>query len=358
MASEVVGVPVEKKLDARNFHEVHAAGLKIFTEILDTLTSHSARFFGNGSSYAKTMGLPEDAPKKKYYTSMKKSIRALQKEFTRKYNSVTTKDRRDAEGNPMPSRPGLSRIVRCSPSMSKFMKLEEWGLAAAGYPGQCYCTAGKATTYWNDYIKLNVLQNEDARYWKATPEVIEAFGADQFKRKNVDPNNVRFIDIQKLFAGEKGVVGGFAGHLTSIKKGILDPDLEADVRQKCADTSEEEFGGAVFRIHSLRGQLKALSDRYIKVVKFRNAANETRPGQGITKLWTNNVVEVEAEYAKIGAEVRKYCANYNFAVSAAFPPPLKIPAPRAAKEPKAPKEPTKRGPGAPKTAPAAAAKKK
>jgi uncharacterized ubiquitin-like protein YukD len=323
---------VEKKLDTRDFHAVHKAGLDLFTNILETLASHSSRFFGTSSSYAKNMGLPEEAPKKKFYTNLKKHVRELQKEFTRKYNSVTTTDRRDAEGNPIPRRQGMSRIVLCSPALTNFLKLKDWNLMSATDPTRGYCTHGRVTVDLADYIKLNMLQNvDDAQYWAADDAIMTVFGPEQFKFKNVNPKAIRFIDIQKLLSGDKDNKEKNPGHLLSIKKGTLDAELEADIRMKCSDGSENEFGGAVHRVHSLRGELKLITDLYIKTVKSRDAAREFRPGQKVTALWEASVAEREAEYAKKAAEIRKAAESYNFPISPAYPPKLVVPPPRAKK---------------------------
>lgn len=333
---------VEKKLDTRDFHQVKAAGEQIFNELIELAVSHSSRFFGSSNSgYAKQYNLPEEAPKKREYTTLKKDIRALWKEFVRKYNSVTTTDRRDAEGNPMPKRTGMSRIVRCSPALTKFMNLADWNLSADGHPGEGYCTHGKVTCHITDYVKLQCLQGADARYWAADAAILNLFGEEQFKRKNIDPKAIRFIDIQSLLSGTKDKVE-FAGHLTSIKKGTLPPDLEADIRRKCSDDAEDELGGAIFKVHDARATMKAISDKYVKAVKNRNAAQEYRPGQGVTARLAALVTECEAEYAKAAAAVRKHCESSNFPISAKFPPALTMPAPKAPKE-KVPKEKAPRG---------------
>lgn len=326
---------VEKKLDTRDFHAVHKAGLAICNDLLEKLASHSSRFFGTSSSYAKNMGLPEDAPKKKFYTNLKKNVRELMKEFTRKYNSVTTTDRRDVEGNPIPRRQGMSRIVLCSAPLTKFLKLKDWNLMSTTDPTRGYCTHGRVTVELADYIKLMMLQNVgDAQYWGADEAIMTLFGAEQFKRKNVDPKAIRFIDIQKLLSGDKENKEAVPGHLLSIKKGTLEPDLEADIRMKCDNSSENELGGAVYRVHTLRGELKLITDLYIKTVKSRDAAREFRPGQKVTALWEASVAEREAEYAKKGAEIRKAAESYNFPISPNYPPKLVVPPPRA-KKPKA-----------------------
>jgi hypothetical protein len=335
--SEPVAAAPEKKLDTRNFHEVKAAGDKIFTELIDLCTSHAARFFGStNSGYAKQYGLPADAPKKRQYTALKKNIRALWKEFVRKYNSVTTTDRRDAEGKPMPKRTGMSRIVRCSPALTKFLNLGEWNLLAEGFPGEGYCTHGKVTCRLTDYVKLHCLQTPDARFWAADEAIMTLFGQAQFDRKKINPKAIRFIDIQSLLSGTKDKVE-FAGHLTSQKKGTLDPELEASIRHKCSDEAEDELGYAIFKVHEARTLMKLYTDKYIKSVKKRNAAQEHRPGQGITKRLEAVVTECEAEYAKAAAAVRKYCESYNFSISPKFPPPLVVPPTKAPKE-KAPKD--------------------
>jgi hypothetical protein len=338
MSSEVVAeqvapeVSAEKKLDTRDFHAVHKAGLDIFANLLETLASHSSRLFGSSSSYAKNMGLPEEAPKKKFYTMIKKHVRELQKEFTRKYNAVTTTDRRDAEGNPIPRRQGMARIVLCSTALTSFAKLKDWNLMSTTDPARGYCTHGRVTIILADYIKLMMLQNsDDAQYWAADEAILNLFGPEQFKLKNVDPKAIRFIDIQKLLSGDKDNKEKNPGHLLSIRKGTLDPELEADIRMKCSDTSENEFGGAVHRVHSLRGELKTITDAYIKTVKSRDAAREFRAGQKVTALWEASVTEREAEYAKKGAEIRKAAESYNFPISPNYPPKLVVPPPRAKK---------------------------
>jgi Fe-S-cluster formation regulator IscX/YfhJ len=323
---------VEKKLDTRDFHAVHTAGLAIFSDLLERTSSHSFRFFGTSSSYAKNMGLPEDAPKKKFFTNMKKLVRELQKEFTRKYNAVTTTDRRDADGKPIPRRQGMSRIVLCSAPLTTFMKLKDWNLMSTTHPGRAYATHGRVTVVLADYIKLMMLQNpNDPQYWSADEAIMTLFGEEQFKRKNVDPKAIRFIDIQKLLSGDKDNKEKVPGHLLSIRKDTLEPDLEADIRMKCLDSSESEFGGAVHRVHNLRAELKTISDEYIKMIKSRDAAREFRPGQKITALWEASVVEQEAKYAKKGAEIRKAAESYNFPIAAAFPPKLTVPVPRPKK---------------------------
>jgi len=347
-------VVVVKKLDSKDPHAVHAEFGRTVLTILDTVASHSTRFFGTAGGYQKAFGLPEEAPKKKEFTNIKKLVRGLLKHETKKYNSVTTKDRRDADGNPRPRRTGMSRLVLCSPQLTKFMKLRDWNLMSDTNPERGYCTHGKVTTYIADYIKLNMLQDgSNAQCWKADKPILDLFGLAQFKLKGVDPNAVRFIDIQKLMARDKANPND-EGHLLSIKTGTLPAEVEADIRHKCSDDAESEFGGAIHKVHNLRTELKTASEAYIKTIKYSDAAKATRPGQEIAKLWEAEVANLEASYVKKAAEIRKCAESFNFSIATAFPPKLLVP-PVREKKPRVTKS-TTAGASNPATRAAATAK--
>lgn len=315
----------KKKIDTKDPHAVHDEFTAISKHMLETIASYSARMFGESNSYAKTMKLPADAPKKKELVHILSAIRGLIKDEKKLYNAKTRGNKRN-EGGQTTKKTGVSRIVRCSVKLSKLLRLADWGLMSETHPGECYGTHGTITGGLANYVKLNALQNPDApSFWSANDEVIETIGLETFARKGLDPKRLRFIDWQKLLAGDKEDPVRYPGHLTSIKKGTLDEKKENEIRNKCAGNAEGEIGGAVRKVYELRGELKEIVDAYGKHLRARDACREARPGQGVTAMWEAEIVADEANYVKKAAEVRKAAESFNFSISPAYPPKLQAP---------------------------------
>ncbi len=289
-------------------HEkVHAEYQACISSIRATIESFSARTFFEAGNYKAKQGLEKTDPGKADFRGLGTKVGKLGKLGDRAYKSVKPAAKRSTTEKSKTS--GFNRLVITSEALCDFMNCKDWGLTSEIEPKKGVMTHGAVTRWFAIYIALNDCRNTEKdkkATWKANP-ALQALFKDQWAPENVNPNAVKYVEIQKLLKH----------HITTAAKGGYENRNEAQYRVKLDD--EGEFGKATLTVLALKNNIDALATQIRKQSEHLATVRARQSSPAMIKGFEDELRISLAAFEKAGTEIRGLCGKNNFPIGASFP---------------------------------------
>lgn len=271
------------------------------------LDSFSARTFFEAGNYKSKQGLDKNDPGKAEFRSLGTKIGKLGKLGDRAYKSVKPTAKRSASEKSKTS--GFNRLVITSEPLAQFLNCKDWGLTSEIEPNKGVMTHGAITRWFANYIALNGCRNTEKdkkATWKADDKLLALF-KDQWEVENVNPNAVKYVEIQKLLKH----------HITTAPKAGYENRNEQQYRSKLND--EGEFGKATLTVLALKNQIDELATQIRKQSEHLATVRARQASAAMIKGFEDELKTSLTAFDRAGKEIRDLCTKNNFPISPSFP---------------------------------------
>lgn len=296
---EVDGEETEKLAD---YQKTWNAIEDLSNDILERINSFSKRTFNDASNYKARQNLEKTDPGKKEIKHLSAQVRSMVNGMKIQYTHLKPREAPIRK----PGANGFNRLVLLDNPFRTFMKSADWGLVGVADPDRVgVCTHALATRVIANYIACMMLNDPlKTSVWKADDNLKALFAGD-WQELGINPNAVRYTDLQKLVAR----------HITTAEKHTAEKRIEAEYRKKLDD--EGEFGKATAEIRDLR---KKIHDLGLDISK-RNTHLDTCRKQcpPLVPAYERVLRERIAEFDAAAAEIQRKCRENDFAIHPSYP---------------------------------------
>jgi hypothetical protein len=298
--------PEEEEIDESDLDKIWGELSGSFDDIIETLDGMGKRTFFDASNYKARQKLSKEDPGKKEFRAVITSMRKLKKAAEKKYKSQRpTKPRATSDKT---KTAGFNRLVKLSPQLTKFMNCTDWGLVSEVDPTRGVTSHGHVTRYLANYVELMHCHNKgESSSWKANAVLLELF-KDEWERTGVNPNAVKYTDVQKLLKY----------HMETIKEGAHERRNETEYRKKLSDETGE-YGKPSKDILDHRKKLRELAAKIKKQNENLVSCRSRRQSQAITKTYEDALRASLKEFDETAVQVRAICQKNNFPMSPDYP---------------------------------------
>lgn len=301
----------------------------IIEEIDDTAekaASMSIRFFGERNNAYKRVrgidkkpGLPAKREMAKFRSAVKKLAPQVKKVWNTKKPKATKKPSNKKSTKPS----GFGRLVVCSPALSKFLGLHQWGLQSEVDPEKCICSHERITRMISNYFDLMCCYyyKDGKQYWSCPDELAEALGGKELIENSGKQAEKK--DLKALVYPDLQVI--LPASIPSLQEDSHDGRPKSIAKYAALVAEGSDLDKATLDVKNIRERLKLSNKAFKKTLRDVKSAQKIRPGQGIIQVYVDMLQTIIDEMEADKALLYKTCDDKSFPRCDRYPEIPEIP---------------------------------